>query len=138
MNFGNNSLTRDFSARPTLISFNLDEGESIGKVLDITSPTNIPNVDVIGCDEGNFSPSEILSENNLLKHLEKLKQVYDFILIEGPALNTHADSKEILDYAEGVVLVFSARNTVQESDRESIAYLKSNRGKLIGAVLEQF
>ena len=138
MNFNNNTLTRDFSARPTLISFNLEDGENISKVLDITSPTNIPNIDVIGCDEGNFSPSEILPENNLLKHLDKLKQLYDFILIEGPALNTHADSKEILDYAEGVVLVFSARNTVQESDRESIAYLKSNRGKLIGAVLNNF
>ena len=73
-----------------------------------------------------------------MKHLEKLKQLYDFILIEGAALNTHADSKEIMDYAEGVVLVFSARNTVQESDRESIAYLKSNRSKLIGAVLNNF
>ena len=38
VNFGNNSLTRDFSARPTLISFNLEEGESIGKVLDIHQP----------------------------------------------------------------------------------------------------
>jgi Mrp family chromosome partitioning ATPase len=92
-------------------------------------------VDVIGCEEGNYTPSEILPKNNLLEHLNKLKENYDFILIEGAALNSHADSKELTQFVEGVVLVFSAKNTLGEIDRESIAFLKNHRSKFMGAIL---
>ena len=92
-------------------------------------------MDVIGCEEGNYTPSEVLPKNNLLEHLGRLKDRYDFILIEGAALNSHADSKELTEFVDGVVLVFSAKNNLMETDRESIAFLKNNRGKFIGAVL---
>jgi polysaccharide biosynthesis transport protein len=134
-NFSNNSLTRDFSARPTLISYSLNGSENVEKIRSITSTTKISNVDVIGCDEGNYTPSEILPNNNLFEQMESLKKRYDFIFIEGAALNSHADSKELADFAEGLVVVFSARNSLGETDRESIAFLKHNRSKFIGAVL---
>ncbi len=134
-NFRNNTLTRDFSANTALVTFSMQANDSVEKVWDITTVSNITNVDVIGCEEGNYTPSEILPKNNLLEHLEKLKQHYDYILIEGAALNTNADSKELTDYVEGVVLVFSGKNTLGEIDRESIAFLKDHREKFIGAVL---
>jgi polysaccharide biosynthesis transport protein len=134
-NFSNNNLTRDFSARPTLISFSLRGQEGIEKIWNITTVTNIANVDVIGCEEGNYTPSEILPKNNLLDHFDKLKQHYDFILLEGAALNAHADSKELADFVEGVVLVFSSRNSLGEIDQESIEFLKNQSTKFIGAVL---
>ncbi len=134
-NFNNNNLTRDFSARPTLISFSLKAQEGLEKIWNITTVTNITDVDVIGCEEGNYTPSEILPKNNLLDHFDKLKQHYDYILLEGAALNSHADSKELTDYVEGVVLVFSAKNSLGEIDRESIAFLKVHKNKFIGAVL---
>ena len=134
-NFSNNNLTRDFSARPTLISFSMKGQEGLEKIWNITTVTNISNVDVIGCEEGNYTPSEILPKNNLLDHFDKLKQHYDYILLEGAALNLHADSKELTDFVEGVVLVFSAKNSLGEIDRESIEFLKIHRNKFIGAVL---
>lgn len=134
-NFSNNTITRDFSAKPTLISYSLRGHEGIEKIWDTTTVTKTPNVDVIGCEEGNYTPSEILPKNNLFDHLDKLKQHYDFIFIEGAALNTHADSKELLDFVEGVILVFTAKNSLGEIDRESVEFLKSNPDKLIGAVL---
>ena len=127
-NFSNNTLTRDFSAKTDLDHFQMQSHGKYGKSLGYHHPHRIlPNVDVIGCDEGNYTPSEILPKNNLLEHLDKLKQHYDYILIEGAALNTHADSKELTDYVEGVVLVFSAKNTWEKSDRESIAFLKDQQ-----------
>ncbi len=134
-NFSNNTLTRDYSAKPTLITYSAKEQEGPEKILNTAAPTNIPNVDVIGCEEGNYTPSEILPKNNLLNHLDRLKQYYDYILIEGSALNTHADSKELTDFAEGIVAVFSAKNVLGETDRESIDFLKNSRNKFIGAVL---
>ena len=134
-NFSNNSLTRDFSAQPTLISFSMNGHEGVEKIWKITTVTNIPNVDVIGCEEGNYTPSEILPKGNLIQHIGMLKEQYDFILLEGAALNSHADSKELTDFVEGIVLVFSAKNTLGEQDRESLSFLKDHRSKFIGAVL---
>jgi polysaccharide biosynthesis transport protein len=134
-NFSNNTLTRDFSAKATLESFHFKGQESNDKVWSITTVTKIANVDVIGCEEGNYTPSEILPKDNLLLHVAKLKDNYDFILIEGAALNSHADSKELTDFAEALVVVFSAKNTLGEIDRESIAFLKAHKSKFIGAVL---
>jgi succinoglycan biosynthesis transport protein ExoP len=134
-NFSNNTLTRDFSAKPTLVTFSMKGQDSTDKIWNITTVTPITNVDVIGCEEGNYTPSEILPKNNLLDHIEKFRQHYDYILIEGAALNTHADSKELTDFVEGVVIVFSAKNSLGENDRESIEFLKHHRDKFIGAVL---
>jgi polysaccharide biosynthesis transport protein len=134
-NFSNNALTRDFSAKPTLITFSPKGQEALDRIWNIATVTNIANVDVIGCEEGNYTPSEILPKNNLLEHLNKLKENYDFILIEGAALNSHADSKELTQFVEGVVLVYSAKNSLGEIDRESIAFLKNHRSKFMGAVL---
>jgi polysaccharide biosynthesis transport protein len=134
-NFSNNSLTRDFSAKPTLVSFSMQASDGVEKIRSITSSTKITNVDLIGCEEGNYTPSEILPRNNLFEQMSSLKKHYDFIFIEGAALNSHADSKELTDFAEGLVVVFSAQNALGETDRESIAFLKHNRSKFIGAVL---
>jgi Mrp family chromosome partitioning ATPase len=134
-NFSNNTLTRDFSAKPNLTSFSIKGQEDSERIWNLTTGTKIAHVDVIGCEEGNYTPSEVLPKNNLLEHLGRLTDRYDFILIEGAALNSHADSKELTEFVDGVVLVFSAKNNLMETDRESIAFLKNNRGKFIGAVL---
>jgi uncharacterized protein involved in exopolysaccharide biosynthesis/Mrp family chromosome partitioning ATPase len=134
-NFSNNALTRDFSAKPSLESFSMTTQDGVDKIWGITTLTNITNVDVIGCEEGNYTPSEILPKNNLLSNLNRLTPHYDFILVEGAALNYHADSKELSEYVDGIVVVFSARNALGEVDRESLEFLNENKSKFIGAVL---
>jgi Mrp family chromosome partitioning ATPase len=107
------------------------------KIWNITTVTQIANVDVIGCEEGNYTPSEVLPKGNLLEHIDKFRHHYDYIFLEGAALNTHADSKELTDFVEAVVLVFSAKNSLGENDRESIEFLKDHSNKFIGAVLNK-
>ncbi len=136
-NFSDNSLTRTFSAKPTLETFSLNvQDNAIDKIWGVTTLTNISNTDIIGCNEGNYTPSEILPKNNLLLNIHKIAQHYDFILIEGAALNNHADSKELSKFAEGIITVFSSKEVIREIDKESIQFLKNGTGnKLIGAVL---
>jgi polysaccharide biosynthesis transport protein len=136
-NFSDNSLTRTFNAKPTLETFSLNsQDNAIDKIWGVTSLTNISNTDIIGCNEGNYTPSEILPKNNLFLNIHKIAQHYDFILIEGAALNNHSDCKELSKMVEGIVAVFSSKNSLNELDKESINFLKNNTGnKFIGAVL---
>jgi polysaccharide biosynthesis transport protein len=137
-NFSNNTLTEKFDAKPVLDQYKLKgNGNIIGNLTDIISMTKIPNVDIVGCRQGNYSPDEILPENNLLQNLGEVSKLYDYILIEGASLNSHSDSKELSRYAEGIVSVFSAKSTIRQTDKESLKFLKSDKDKLIGAVLNE-
>ncbi len=135
-NFCNNDLTLQLQARPTLETFSVAPEEfSIEKVKEIVTTYSVENIEVIGCKGGDYTPAEILPKNHLLNYLPQLKQYYDFIIMEGAPLNDYTDSKELEQYAEGVVAVFSSKLSLKQNDRESVQFLEGLNGKLLGAVL---
>ena len=135
-NFSNNTLTRKFEAKPTLEQFSVNgEKNPLEKFGNAATVTSIPNVDLVGCEEGNYTPSEILPKNNLLENLRAVSEHYDYIFIEGAALNNHADSKELSRYVDGIISVFSVKSVIRQTDKESIHFLKGTGDKFIGAVL---
>ena len=137
-NFSNNSLTEKFEAKPMLDQFSLNgEPNAMEKLASVNSTSKIPNVDIIGCKESLFSPDEVLQKNNLLENLPKLSGRYDYILLEGASLNLHADTKELMKYADAVIAVFSAKSVIRQTDKDSIRFLKNQKDKLIGAVLNE-
>lgn len=135
-NFINNTLTREFEASQDLEAFsNATDDYQYKQVKSIISPTTIENVDIIGCKGGDYTPAEVLGDNNLLAHLSNLTGVYDYILLEGAALNERSDSKELLAFADTMVTVVSAKSTIKQTDKESISFLQSVNGKFTGAIL---
>ncbi|QCK13876.1 tyrosine-protein kinase family protein [Mangrovivirga cuniculi] len=92
---------------------------------------------MIGCKTGTDSPSEIFSGRNFDKMLEEFKHQYDYVLLEGAALNDFPDSKELISYVDAVIPVFSADTVLKVIDKESIKYLKTLKGKLIGSILNK-
>ncbi len=90
---------------------------------------------IIGCGGGDYTPSEILPSKHLLMHLQKLTEVYDYVFLEGPPLNDFSDSKELTEYVDGVVAIFSARHIIKQIDKESINFFKNLNGKFCGSVL---
>lgn len=135
-NFSNNTLTRKFEAKPSLAQFSVNgEKNPLEKLWNATTVTSIPNVDMVGCEEGNFTPAEVLPKNNLLENLRAVNERYDYVFIEGAALNNHSDSKELVRYVDGIVSVFSTKSVIRQTDKESIHFLKGTGDKFVGAVL---
>lgn len=137
-NFCNNDLTVATQAKPMLEKFSAN-----GKPFETTdikqyvTHTQAEGVDIIGCEGGDYTPSEILPKNHLLNYLEQLKQEYDFIFMEGAPLNGYTDAKELIGYADGLVAIFSAEAVFSAADRESIVFLNENKDKFIGAILNK-
>jgi polysaccharide biosynthesis transport protein len=137
-NFANNSLSQSFSAKPTLEKFTVEGNQETKLSLnDIITSTGIPHCDVIGCSKGHYSPSEILPKPHLLQYLPSFAAKYDYIFIEAADLNHHADTKELAQYTEALVPVFSATASLRQPDEEAIEFLQSQKEKLIGAVLNK-
>jgi polysaccharide biosynthesis transport protein len=103
----------------------------------LVNRTKFPGVDIIGNIGANDSPSEIMAGRNFKQMIQDLSSRYDCVIMEGPALNDYSDSKELIDYADKVIPVFSASASLNNRDRESIKYFKSINGKLMGTVLNK-
>ncbi|MEP6737474.1 MAG: hypothetical protein ABJA70_18260 [Chryseolinea sp.] len=118
-----------------------DEDDAIARVqkaranTSIISKTRFIGVDIIGNVGGRDSPSEIMAGRDFKEMISNLSKQYDYVLMEGPALNDYSDSKELIDFADRVIPVFRADTALTNMDRESLKYLKSINGKLMGTIL---
>lgn len=137
-NFCNNDLTVATQAKPMLEKFSADgKPFEIKDISEYITKTDAEGVDIIGCEGGDYTPSEILPKNHLLNYLDQLREEYDYIFMEGAPLNGYTDAKELIGYADGLVAIFSADAVFSPADRESIAFLNENKDKFIGAILNK-
>jgi succinoglycan biosynthesis transport protein ExoP len=136
-NFCNNDLTVQLHGTPVLEKIIADEADEnlVEEIQNASVNVHTGMIYVIGCSGGDYTPSEVLPAQHLLKHLQKLTSVYDFIFLEGPPLNDFSDSKELTGYVEGVVAIFSAKHIMKQIDKESIKFFKNLNGKFCGSVL---
>jgi Mrp family chromosome partitioning ATPase len=104
---------------------------------NLINRTKFPGVDIIGNVGANDSPSEIMAGRDFKEMIKNLSGRYDCILMEGPALNDYSDSKELIGYADKVIPVFAANESLNHHDRDSVKYFKSINGKLMGTVLNK-
>ena len=137
-NFCNNDLSILNAAKPTLELFSFDKVISDQNALkNIITPTGVENVDIIGCKGGDYTPNEILPKDHMLNHLDFFLTMYDYILIEGAPLNGFTDAKELSQFVDGIVAIFSANAEIKSADKESIKYFKTIPEKFLGSVLNQ-
>ncbi|MEX6687512.1 Wzz/FepE/Etk N-terminal domain-containing protein [Danxiaibacter flavus] len=137
-NFCNNDLTNVLHARPSLEKFYVNgKPFNIEDVKALVTPTSVEGVETIGCGAGDYTPSEILPKNHLLNYLHELLTVYDYIFLEGAPLNSFTDTKELINYSDGMIAVFASDKSLSETDKESIEYLRQHSEKFIGAILNK-
>jgi succinoglycan biosynthesis transport protein ExoP len=138
-NFCNNDLTVQLDAEPILekiIPHNFDDKNLVEEIKKHSKDLGIGSIYAIGSAGGDYTPSEILPRENLLHHLQTLTSYFDYIFLEGPPLNDFSDSKELAQYVEGVIAVFSAQDVIKQIDRQSISFFKEDlNGKFCGSIL---
>jgi polysaccharide biosynthesis transport protein len=137
-NFCNNDLTVQLNAEPVLekiVPYKSDNKALIEQVKVFSKDLGLGTVYAIGSEGGDYTPSEILPRENLLQHLQLLTSDFDFIFLEGPPLNDFSDSKELAQYVDGVIAVFSAQEVIKQIDKQSISFFKELNGKFTGSIL---
>jgi succinoglycan biosynthesis transport protein ExoP len=137
-NFSNNDLTVQLDADPILERIHPDRSNPRNLLEQVrTAAKNVigESVYVIGSQGGDYTPSEILPRENLLQQLQALKADFDFIFLEGPPLNDFSDTKELSQYVEGVIAVFSSHHVIKQIDKQSMSFFSELNGKFCGAIL---
>ena len=57
--------------------------------------------------------------------------------MEGAALNEYADTKELIDFSDNVLAIFSSDSTMRQADKDSIAFLNGLGDKFGGSILNR-
>ncbi|HZI01379.1 MAG TPA: AAA family ATPase, partial [Flavisolibacter sp.] len=137
-NFCNPDLTVQLNAEPVLekmMPYKADGKAMLEQVKVFSKDVGEGFIYAIGSEGGDYTPSEVLPRENLLQHLQALTAEFDYIFLEGPPLNDFSDSKELAEYVDGVIAVFSAQQIVKQIDKQSIAFFKELNGKFCGSIL---
>lgn len=103
----------------------------------IISRTNHSGIDIIGSKGGYNSPSEIFAGKNFDKLLDGLELTYDYIFLEGSAMNDYSDTQELVGYVDHVIAVFSADAELKNVDKQSLEFLDELEEKYLGGVLNR-
>jgi len=142
-NFKNNSLTQmsNQDLQQGLLNSRLLGENKLSDDFMTQSPNNssfnLEGVDIIGNKGTSQSPSEVFAGKDFHNFIHDLGERYDYIFIESSAMNNYSDTKELVEYADKVVSVFSAESEIKHVDREAIGFLQGLGNRFMGAILNK-
>lgn len=96
-----------------------------------------PNVAVLPAGKRLNSPLELISSQKFGDTLDKLKQLYDMVIIDCPPLKPVSDSLVISRYANSVLYVVKADGAPYQMVASSLKSLRDANTPLMGVVLNQ-
>ncbi len=104
----------------------------------LVKPTKYENVSIINRGGNITNPSLILTSNKIKELIEKLKEMYDIILIDCPPVLLISDYIHISRLSDGVLFVVASGHTKKKQVSEAINQLKKNNIKIIGTAFTFF
>lgn len=93
------------------------------------------NFDILTSGKIPPNPSEILASNAMTMLLEKLKTIYDIIIIDSAPLQAVTDAQIISNKVDGTLLVIRAGLTKREAILQAKELLNQVNAKILGVVL---
>lgn len=141
-NFRNNSLssltpngTMSFGIILRKLISEFQMGQIFEAKENFGSEKLMAHFDLIGNLGGVGTPMEVFAGKDFGGFLEELMELYDVVLMEGPALAKYSDTKELRQYADKVIGVFASNASLDAKDKDAISYLKSLDDEYLGSIL---
>jgi len=98
-------------------------------------PSSIEKLDILTSGKTPSNPVELLASQNMQQLLQKVKSLYDIILIDSTSILEVTDTKIIANICDGVVLVVKQNKTNIESAVETKKVLEYARAQIVGVIL---
>jgi capsular exopolysaccharide synthesis family protein len=91
--------------------------------------------DVLGAGEVPPRPNELLASDGFVELVEKLRQAYDYVLLDAPPILPVSDATVLGRRSDGLLLVCRMSHTSREAVIASVVSLREDCVPLVGAVL---
>jgi capsular exopolysaccharide synthesis family protein len=104
---------------------------------DVHNSTEIPNMDIIFAGTYSPNPAELLGHNRFQDLVIKLREKYDYIIIDTPPLGSVIDSAIVAKIADGAILVVES-NAISYKFAQHVKHqLVRTDCKILGVILNK-
>jgi capsular exopolysaccharide synthesis family protein len=97
--------------------------------------SGIAGLDIIDCGPLPANPSELLCSPRMEDLLARLRNNYDYIIIDGPPVLLVSDAKVLAGLVDATLLVVNASATSRGAARRAVREFKQVNARIIGCVL---
>jgi non-specific protein-tyrosine kinase len=99
------------------------------------STTSVPGLSVLTAGDLPPNPAEFVASARLSALLARVREEYDYVLLDSPPAGLVADAVVLAPSVDGVVMVVSAGRTKRDAARRAKEQLERVGARLIGVVL---
>lgn len=104
---------------------------------EVTRETKIPNLSVIPAGKLDVPPHALLDSQRLSTTLGELRDRFEFILVDTPAVTRFPDALTLARAVDGVLLVVPSGIRSSRAQREARRRLEQVDAKILGAILNR-
>jgi len=108
-----------------------------GRIIEFAKQLKPSNLWLLSAGASAVGSPSLLNSERLKERLKELRQEFNYVLIDAPALNLHADAITMARNADGVVIVLKADSTRRESALSALDSLRQANVEVLGAVLNR-
>ncbi len=110
--------------------------ELIVKDMDISSVLHQYNNNLTIMTSGKIppNPAEMLGSNSMVELLEKLKEDFDYVILDTPPVQAVTDAQILSTKADGTILVVRAEKTKKDSVHNILNLIEKVNGNIVGTV----
>lgn len=127
------------SPRPGLSNYlsGFDEDGKEVDLADYIQETEVENLYVIPAGNVPPNPSELLVSENMVNLLDRLREICDIIIVDGPPTQLVTDSLILTRIVDSTVIVASSNQTKKDNLRRIIDNIQKVGGKIAGVVINK-
>jgi tyrosine-protein kinase Etk/Wzc len=94
---------------------------------DIIVPTHIENLDMISAGPAAPNPAELIGSERTGELIDKLKEMYDYILIDSAPAGIIAESQLLMKHTDLNIFVVRMEKTIREAFKNSVRSFENNK-----------
>jgi polysaccharide biosynthesis transport protein len=102
---------------------------------EAVQPTSVSGLSLLCRGIRPPNPTDLLGSHKMRQMLSKLREAFNFILIDSPPAIAVSDAAVLSVLCDGVILVFHGKKTTKASARQAMERLDAVRAPFLGAIL---
>jgi capsular exopolysaccharide synthesis family protein len=133
---GNRTVLLEFDLRRPKIHQEFGSSNMIGIssylidkaiIEDIITPTQIENLDLISAGPVAPNPAELIASDKTSEFLMKLKEMYDYIVIDSAPAGILTETYQLMKYSDINIFVTRIDETIREAFKNTIKAIEANK-----------
>ncbi len=94
---------------------------------DIIVPTEVENLDFMPAGPAAPNPAELINSNRTSELLDKLKEMYDYIVIDSAPAGILTETYILMKYADLNVFICRLNKTIRNAFRQTLKNMEANK-----------